>query len=154
MSERFYIDGVLNPGLLTLQGPEAHHLATVCRLRPGDAVCLFNGDGHEYPARITAVQRRTVELEVVERASPLRELGYAVEVAAPLPKGDRAQFLVEKLTELGVSAFVPLSSKRSVVQPREAKLEKLQRYVIEASKQCGRNVLMQVRPLPDWASYC
>jgi len=154
MSERFYVNCPLGPGPVVVEGPEAHHLATVCRLRPGDAVCLFNGDGHEYPARVRAVQRRHVELEVVERATPPRELGFAVEVAVPLPKGDRAQFLVEKLTELGATAFVPLATQRSVVQPREAKLEKLQRHVIEASKQCGRNVLMEVRPLAEWGTYC
>jgi 16S rRNA (uracil1498-N3)-methyltransferase len=154
MSERFYINWPLAPGAVLLDGPEAHHLATVCRLRTGDAVCLFNGDGHEYPARVATVARRQVELEIVECLSPRRELPFRLEVAAPLPKGDRAQFLVEKLTETGVTAFVPLATKRSVVHPRDAKLEKLQRYVIEASKQCGRNVLMTVSGLVDWKDYC
>jgi len=154
MSERFYSNWPLQPGPVTLQGPEAHHLAAVCRLRPGDAVCLFNGDGHEYPARIVAVERRRVALEILERATPARELPFHIEVAAPLPKGDRAQFLVEKLTELGVAKFVLLTMARSVVHPREAKMEKLQRYVVEASKQCGRNVLMKVEALVEWGAYC
>ena len=54
---------------------------------------------------------------------------------------------------LGATAFVPLSTTRSVVQPRETKLDKLQRYVIEASKQCGRNVLMEVYPLREWSAF-
>jgi 16S rRNA (uracil1498-N3)-methyltransferase len=58
------------------------------------------------------------------------------------------------LTELGVTAFVPLHTTRSVVHPRETKLDKLQRHVIEASKQCGRNVLLEVRPMVDWSDYC
>jgi 16S rRNA (uracil1498-N3)-methyltransferase len=86
--------------------------------------------------------------------SPQRELAHHVEAAVPLPKGDRAQFLLEKLTELGVMRFVPLQTARSVVHPRETKLEKLERYVIEASKQCGRNRLLQVGPLTAWADYC
>ena len=61
------------------------------------------------------------------RRTPLR--------APPLPKGDRGQFLVEKLTELGVTDFVPLRTARSVVHPGEARHEKLERHVIEASKQ-------------------
>jgi 16S rRNA (uracil1498-N3)-methyltransferase len=154
MSERFYINWPLAPGPVLLEGPEAHHLATVCRLRPGNAVCLFNGDGHDYPARVVSAARRQVELEVIERLSPDRELPFRLEIAAPLPRGDRAQFLVEKLTELGVTTLVPLSTRRSVVQPREAKLEKLQRHVIEASKQCRRNVLMQVAALADWEEFC
>jgi 16S rRNA (uracil1498-N3)-methyltransferase len=71
-----------------------------------------------------------------------------------LPKGDRAQFLVEKLTEIGVKKLIPLQTERSIIHPREGKLEKLKRYVIEASKQCGRNVLMEVDPLVPWDSYC
>jgi 16S rRNA (uracil1498-N3)-methyltransferase len=154
MADRFYVNCPLAPGLATVLGPEAHHLATVCRVRAGDQVCLFNGDGREYPARVLTVARRSVTLEVSGPAAPPRELPFAVEVAAPLPKGDRAQFLLEKLTELGVTSFVPLQTRRSVVHPREAKLDKLQRYVIEASKQCGRNVLLQVRPLVGWETYC
>jgi 16S rRNA (uracil1498-N3)-methyltransferase len=48
---------------------------------------------------------------------------------------------------------VPLQTARSIVQPRETKLDKLQRHVIEASKQCGRNVLLQVQPLNAWTDY-
>ena len=81
---------------------------------------------------------------------PLCEPMAAGEVAAPLPKADRADFLIEKLTELGVTRFVPLRTERSVVHPKATKLDRLERAVIEASKQCGRNVLMQIGPLTDW----
>jgi 16S rRNA (uracil1498-N3)-methyltransferase len=154
MSERFYINWPLQKGPVVLQGAEAHHLSAVCRLHPGDAVCLFNGDGHEYPARVVAVDRRQVELEILDRAAPNRELPCRLEVAAPLPKGDRARFLVEKLTELGVTTFIPLATTRTIVHPRDAKLEKLERYIIEASKQCGRNVLMEVQEVLGWSNYC
>src|SRR5437667_7642326 len=154
MAGRFYINCPLAPGLITVQGAEAHHLATVCRFRPGDQVCLFNGDGHEYPANIIAVARQQVTLEIACVDTPLRESERNVQLACPLPKGDRAQFLLEKLTELGVRTLVPLRTQRSVVHPGESKLERLRRYVIEASKQCGRNVLLEVQTLADWSAYC
>lgn len=153
MAERFYVNCPLQPGLLTLEGAEAHHVV-VYRLRPGDAVCLFNGDGQEYPAHIVRVARRDVELDVLPPVRAERELPARLWVAAPLPKGDRAQFLIEKLTELGVQRFVPLQTARSVVHPGEAKVQKLERYVIEASKQCGRNVLMEVDSLATWEDFC
>jgi 16S rRNA (uracil1498-N3)-methyltransferase len=154
MSERFYVNWPLAEGAVVVEGAEAHHLAGVCRIRPGDAVCLFNGDGLEYPARVLTAGRREVTLEVAAPLSVQRELAIAMEVAAPLPKGDRTQFLLEKLTELGVRSFVPLRTRRSMVHPREARLDRLQRHVIEASKQCGRNVLLQVQPLTNWEAYC
>lgn len=154
MSERFFVDSPLAPGAVVLDGPEAHHLATVCRVRAGQPVCLFNGDGREYAGRVVSVQRRHVTVQIDSVTQSARELPFPLELAVPLPKGDRAQFLVEKLTELGVSAFVPLSTERSIVEPREARLDKLRRCVIEASKQCGRNVLMRIEPLTDWETYC
>jgi 16S rRNA (uracil1498-N3)-methyltransferase len=154
MSERFFVDQPLHLGLVSLHGAEAHHLAHVSRLRPGAALRLFNGDGHEYAARVVTIGRRDVTLEVVDASRPKRERPFRLEVAAPLPKGDRGQFLVEKLTEWGVTTFIPLACQRSIVHPREGRRDKLQRYVIEASKQCGRNVLMDIQPTTDWASYC
>src|SRR2546428_586248 len=91
MAERFYVNSPLAVRAVVLEGAEAHHLATVRRFRPGDAVCLFNGDGNEYTAHIVRVQRRRVELDITTVARPARELAFAVEVAAPLPKGDRGQ---------------------------------------------------------------
>jgi 16S rRNA (uracil1498-N3)-methyltransferase len=152
MADRFYINCPLDLGSVSLDGAEAHHLAVVCRLRAGDQVCLFNGDGREYRAVIASADKRRVALQVEAVVAPRRELPFALEVAAPLPKGDRAQFLLEKLTELGVTTFVPLTTRRSVA--REARLERLARYVIEASKQCGRNVLLRVQPYSDWENYC
>jgi 16S rRNA (uracil1498-N3)-methyltransferase len=153
MADRYFVDQPLGPGRVEVDGPEAHHLATVCRLRTGDTVHLFNGDGREYPAAVVAVGRRSVALEVTAELSPERELPFRLEVAAALPKGERAPFLIEKLTELGVTVFTPLETAYSVVRPREAKLDRLHRHVIEASKQCGRNRLMEVRALIPWADF-
>jgi 16S rRNA (uracil1498-N3)-methyltransferase len=154
MADRFYTSSNLGHGPVLLQGPEAHHLTTVCRFRPGDRVALFNGDGREYIAEVESADRKRVALTIVEVLAPRRELPFRLELAAPLPKGDRADFLIEKLTELGVTDFVPLRTERSVVHPRETKLDRLQRAVIEASKQCGRNVLMRIHELTDWTQYC
>jgi 16S rRNA (uracil1498-N3)-methyltransferase len=154
MAERFYLNCPLAVGPVQIRDPEARHLTVVCRLRAGDQVCLFNGDGNQYLARIHASGRKCVDLEVLAVETPARELRTNIHVAAPVPKGDRAQFLIEKLTELGVASFAPLNTQRSVVKPGEGKIEKLERYVIEASKQCGRNVLLRIEPPAEWTTYC
>ena len=154
MSDRFYFDGPLGPGDVTLEGPEAHHLAAVRRFVAGDAVTLFNGDGHEYPARVLEVGKKRTVVRVTEILSPNREIGFPLHIAAALPKGDRGDFLIEKLTELGATDFTPLFTERGVVKVDESKAEKLRRAVIEASKQCGRNVLMRVHAPSRWADWC
>ena len=153
MSDRFYTPDPLSPGEFVLDGPEAHHLGTVRRFGPGDRVVLFNGDGRDYPADVVAADRKRAVLTVHPGVSVDRELPFRVEVAAAMPKGDRGDFLVEKLTELGVGRFTPLRTARTIVQPKEARLDKLQLAVIEASKQCGRNVLMAVGPLTAWGAF-
>jgi 16S rRNA (uracil1498-N3)-methyltransferase len=154
MSTRYFVDRPLAPGPVEIRGAEAHHLTAVSRVRPGDQVFLFNGDGHEYPARVIEISRRCATLNVVGIESPARELGFRLEVAAPLPKGDRGQFMIEKLTELGVTHYSPIRTQRSQIHSAVERAGKLRQYVIEASKQCGRNVLMSVAPVTDWQTYC
>lgn len=144
MSDRFYTPDALSPGEYALTGPEAHHLSAVRRYQPGDRVTLFNGDGHEYPSEVLSVGKKSVALNILESLSVDRELPFPLVVASALPKGDRADFLIEKLTELGVTRFIPLLTARAVVQPKENVVEKFGRAVIEASKQCGRNRLLTV----------
>lgn len=153
MADRFFAADPLGPGEYVLSGPEAHHLAAVRRFAPGDRVVLFNGDGHDYPAEVLSVGKRTVALAVLAPVVADRELGFPLVVASALPKGDRADFLIEKLTELGVTRFVPLITARAVVQPKPAVVEKFARAVIEASKQCGRNRLMSVDFPEKWAIF-
>lgn len=153
MAERFYLSLPPVPGPCVLTGPEAHHLADVCRIRAGERIVLFCGDGNEWAAEVIRVERRTVHLRVEEPTSPRRERPWPLLVAAPLPKGDRATFLIEKLTELGVTRFVPLLTSRTIVQPGQGKTEKIRRWVIEASKQCGRNVLLAVEEPRSWTDF-
>ena len=154
MSDRFFFDGPIGLGDVTLEGPEAHHLAAVRRFAAGDIVILFNGDGHEYPARVVDVGKKRVTVAVTTVLNLERELGFPLHVASALPKGDRGDFLIEKLTELGATDFTPLVTERGVVKADESKAGKLRRSVIEASKQCGRNVLMRVHGPARWVDWC
>jgi 16S rRNA (uracil1498-N3)-methyltransferase len=153
MADRFFTPERLPPGPLVLQGDEAHHLANVRRFQPGERITLFNGDGCDYPAQVLHVQKKAVTVEVFSALPVNREVGFPLVVASALPKGDRADYLIEKLVEVGVTRFVPLITARSVVHPKESKGEKFQRAVIEASKQCGRNVLMTVDPPQKWTAF-
>src|SRR5262245_10437689 len=107
MAHRFYTSLPPAPGLFLLQGAEARHLATVIRATPGDRVVLFCGDGAEYPAIVTSIGKRNVTLKVGQPSRPERELPFQLEVAVAFPKSDRGEFLIEKLTELGVNRVVP-----------------------------------------------
>jgi 16S rRNA (uracil1498-N3)-methyltransferase len=144
MSDRYYLATPPADGTATLDAAEAHHLLHVMRAKVGTAVTLFDGHGGEYDATIAKCGRSEVLLSVAERRKVNRELPVRITVGVALPKGDRQKWLVEKLTELGAAKLVPLSTERSVADLKGKSLEKLERSVIEASKQCGRNTLMEI----------
>ncbi|HEY1190511.1 MAG TPA: RsmE family RNA methyltransferase, partial [Gemmata sp.] len=95
MSDRFYTAEPLGAGEFALAGPEAHHLTSVRRFAEGDEVVLFNGDGYEYPATVLSAGKKSVALAVREPVLAVRELPFPLVIASALPKGDRADFLVE-----------------------------------------------------------
>ena len=153
MSTRFYVDSPITGATATLAGAEAHHLLHVMRADVGDRVVLFDGSGHEYHARVVTLARSTVELSVLDGERVDRELACSVTLGVALPKGDRQRWLVEKAVELGVARLVPLQTARSFTQPGAAALARLERTVVEASKQCGRNRLMEISEPVSWADY-
>ena len=153
MADRFYTPQPLSSGSFVLDGPEAHHLAVVRRFVAGDRVVLFNGDGRDYPALVLSVDKKQVLLDIHPGTFADRELPTRIEIASALPKGDRGDFLVEKLTELGIARFTPLVTERTVVQPKDGRVERFQRAVIEACKQCGRAVLMEIGLPAGWTAF-
>ncbi len=154
MSDRYFVDEPISSlGHLVLAGPEAHHLIHVMRTAPGRQIVLFDGCGAEFPAVVQQVGRSEVELSVTSRAEINRELLVAVTLGVALPKGERQKWLVEKAVELGVGRIVPLRTQRGVAQPVEQALLRLRRAVIEASKQCGRNRLLQIDEPQDWPDF-
>ncbi len=144
MTHRYFFESPITAGSARLVGDEAHHMLRVMRLKVGDSVQLFDGTGYEYLAEICSVGRDWVELTIKSSEVVDRELSVELIVAVAIPKGDRQRVLIEKLVELGVTTLVPLATSRSVAQFSENARTRLERIVIEASKQCGRNRLMQL----------
>ena len=153
MSDRFFSSHPITGERVTLDGPEAHHLLHVMRAKVGERVTLFDGSGAEFDAEIAGCGRSQVDVRVLARREVERELPFELVVGVSLPKGDRQKWLVEKLAELGVTELVPLETERGVAQPTDAALERLERGVIEAAKQCGRNRLMRVAKPQAWGEW-
>jgi 16S rRNA (uracil1498-N3)-methyltransferase len=153
MSTRFFHSSPITADRVTLDGSEAHHLLHVGRATEGQGVTLVDGSGAEFAAVVEKLGRSTVELRVVERIEADRELTFALTSGVALPKGDRQKWLVEKLTEIGVATLVPLITERGVAQPTAGALDRLRRSVVEASKQCGRNRLMEIADPQSWGDW-
>jgi 16S rRNA (uracil1498-N3)-methyltransferase len=150
MSDRFFSSQPITAERVTLDGPEAHHLLHVMRAAAGTAITLFDDSGAEFDAVVETVRRAEAVVRIVERREVNRELPFSLAIGVALPKGDRQKWLVEKLTELGVTTLVPLETERGVAQPTASAAERMTRAVVEAAKQCGRNHLMEIAPPQPW----
>lgn len=153
MTQRYFCEERIVPPKAALVGPEATHFSKAMRKSIGDEIIIFDGEGSEYDAVAQEISRHRIELTVTATRRIDRELPTPLVLAVALPKGDRRKWLVEKAVELGVSRLIPLRTERSVVQPRRAATEKIDRWVIEASKQCGRNRLMQIEEPREWSEF-
>jgi 16S rRNA (uracil1498-N3)-methyltransferase len=154
MSDRFFVAELIAAERVLLAGDEARHLIHVLRAKPGQTVMLFDGSGAEFKARVERVGRSEAALTIEGRTFVDRELTFELTLAVALPKGDRQRWLVEKLVELGVTRLVPLITERGVAEPVDHALARLRGKVIEASKQCGRNRLMEISAPRRWITWC
>ena len=144
MAERFYLSQPVSDGTVTLADDQAHHVARVMRAKPGDQIVLFDGHGNEYQATIADVSKKNVSLTIDSSQSFEDPNQPEITVASALPKGDRQKFLIEKMVELGANRFVPIKTQRSVAEASEKVIDRIEKQVIEASKQCRRSWLMKV----------
>jgi 16S rRNA (uracil1498-N3)-methyltransferase len=149
MSEqrRFFSEQPIRGDSASILGAEAHHILCVLRVRVGEEVVLFDGGGGEFVARLVSGGRGEARFEVLSRREGRPGPPVQVAVAAAVPRGPRAAYLVEKCCELGAAELIPLACERGVVDPRVRSanlLDRWRRTVIEACKQCGRNRLMTI----------
>lgn len=127
---------------ISLQGPEAEHLAHARRARVGEPIALHDGAGLIATGRIESVtpggKREGALVRIVIDSASRAEPGTRVHVFTAVPKGGRIDEMVEQLSQVGAWSWSPHRTARSIVEPRETKLERLERITVESMKQCGR----------------
>lgn len=151
---RVFVDEPLAGGReLRLATAAAAHVSRVLRLSVGDELTLFDGNGSEYSATIFEARGTTLRVRVgeprpVDRESPLR-----ITLVQGISRGERMDWVVQKATELGVAAIVPVITERSVVKldatQARKKHEHWRAITVGACEQCGRNRLPDLAmPMP------
>jgi 16S rRNA (uracil1498-N3)-methyltransferase len=156
---RLFVDVPLAPGnTLPLPREAARHALQVLRLRAGDPVILFNGDGRQYPARLLAADDPRAARVCVEGAeAPARESCLRITLVQALARGEKMDWIVQKATELGAARILPVISERSEVRLDGARRKKRRDHwlaiAIAACEQCGRNVVPGIAP-PESLEAC
>lgn len=140
---------ILSANALALDADETHHARKVLRVQTGETIVILDGKGRSATARITAYTagRAVLQLFIVTQTPPPAP---RIDLAVTLPKGPRADDMVNAVSQLGVTTIIPLRSERSTVDPRDNKLDRYQRAAIESAKQSGRAHFMQVHDTLDF----
>lgn len=134
---------MLLPGTtITLPESAAAHLTRVLRLREGDACVLFNGDGNDYAAHVTSVGKREVTA-MIDSAQPLgNESPLAITLVQGIARGEKMDLILQKATELGVAAIMPVIAERTEVKLDAERIEKRMGHwrnvIASACEQSGR----------------
>lgn len=125
-----------------LSREESHYLRQVCRARAGDRVLATDGRGAQASLRVVSLGERVrAEVEHLEREARPRQAWL---LCGP-PEGQRADWMVEKLAELGLAAWQPLECARGRWRATPAVLARWRRLAIAALRQSRRRFLMEVR---------
>jgi 16S rRNA (uracil1498-N3)-methyltransferase len=154
---RFFCAQALSLGaVIALPDHVAQHVH-VLRLTPGNHLTLFNGEGGEYTATVTAMEKRRATVEIKTFSPHEVELPYAITLAQALPEASKMDWIIEKCVELGAATIQPLSAQRCVVRLSAERAEKRlvhwQGIIVSACEQSGRNRLPQLAEPADFSGW-
>ena len=145
----FFIEpaALLKP-TVAIDGSEVRHIKKVLRLKPGDQIRLFDGEGFEYEAIICRFAGDRVELKINQKLPGTRESPVQIAVAQALLKEKKMDRLLRHLCELGLTHWIPFTSEHSIPQPGQKRMpgrvERWNRILKESSKQCRRARLPEI----------
>jgi len=134
---------------IILDGPEAHHIRTVMRLKKGDSLTVVDGMGDGYRCVITAIKTKEVECNILSVIRNFNEPHSKITLAAGLSTGYKFDDVIQRCTELGVVSFIPMVTDKSRIKiddPKhlKAKLNRWEKVAMASMKQTGRGFLPQV----------
>ncbi|KFZ39012.1 16S rRNA methyltransferase [Shewanella mangrovi] len=143
---------------VTLDADASAHIGRVLRMAEGQAISLFNGDGNDYLAVITAAGKKAVTVTIEQCSANASESPINLHLGQVISRGDRMDFTLQKSVELGVNTITPLFSERCGVkldgERLEKKIQQWQKIVVSACEQSGRSVVPVVRPAMNLLEWC
>jgi 16S rRNA (uracil1498-N3)-methyltransferase len=137
---------------ITLNVDETRHLRDVLRLKIGEKIQVFDGKGKELLCEIESIEKKQTILQIIEEVlpkSPESDLNLCLGVA--ILKGEKFDLIVQKAVELGVEKIVPILTKRC--DAKSVRLDRLERIILEATKQCGRAKLLQIAETQEFSKF-
>ncbi len=147
----FYAPDISEKNAYLLQENEAHHVINVLRSKVGDIIFLTDGKGNSYKAELTEINKKICGVNIISRTKH-KPKSYKIYLAIAPPKtGDRLDFLLEKITELGVDSIIPITTQNS--ERRKLNRDKETFTIIAAIKQAGNPFLPLLLEMTDFKKF-
>lgn len=144
--------------MIQLDEDESHHLARVLRLREGETVFAFDGQGNEWECTVASSQRTASRLTIVRALDDVVESPLRLTLAQAVVKGEKFELVIQKATELGVSRIIPVVTTHCEGRRDEDRAGqrhgRWQRIALEAVKQCRRRTLVTITPPVSFTQLC
>lgn len=151
---RFFVEKIIPAGgFLSIIGKEARHIVTVLRMKKGETLILMDREGQSFKATIEAVHYKEVKVRITKTIPPLPPSPVKISLAQALVKSHPMEYLIKKVTELGIGSIHPFYSERTVIKLKpkhlKNKMDRWTEIIKSACKQCGRATLPTLNtPLP------
>lgn len=138
---------------VVITGDDVHHISKVLRGNIGEKIICANGEGYDVYAEIVSIEPKKVICKIVDTVADTREPQIELILAQALPKADKMDLIIQKGTEIGVSAFLPFTSERTIVQLNDKKeqkrVERWEKIAKEAAEQAHRSRIPYILPVTD-----
>jgi 16S rRNA (uracil1498-N3)-methyltransferase len=155
----FFVDpGAISPSTIHITGDLLRHLRDSLRLRPGDSLAINDGGGTRYRVEVTHVTSQAIDSRIIDRQTEPVPQTAPIVLGQSLIKGDKMDWVIQKATELGVAAIVPIHSTHSVIKPNPERLEhqriRWERIARDAAQQSERWTIPTIADPIDLAEIC
>lgn len=148
--DRFFADQIEGEWAYIHSAEEVKHITKVLRAREGLQVETFDGKGDEYIAEIIRIEKSQITLKILEKSNIPRELQTEIIVYQGIPKAQKMELIIQKLTEIGIQRIVPVKFERCVkiIDEKEGKqIDRWSKIAFEACKQAKRTIVPQIDPV-------
>ncbi len=148
---RFFSTNFINHKV-TLNVDETRHLRDVLRLKLSEKVQVFDGNGKEFLCEIESIEKKQTILQIISELQPKSpESNLDLTLGVAILKGEKFDLIVQKAVELGVNKIIPILTKRC--DAKSVRTDRLERIILEATKQCGRAKLLQITETQEFSKF-
>ena len=157
---KFFVDiSQVNENKITICGDDVNHIKNVLRLDTNEKILVgVKNVEKNYICSISEILKKEIICDILEESKMLTESNVKIDIYQGLPKADKMELIIQKGTDLGVNAFIPVNFKRTIVKFDEKdklkKLDRWQKIAEVAAKQSGRNIIPKIKNIENIKNIC